>query len=356
MDKHFNTEPRLTNIHIEITSKCNERCVHCYIPHENKLNHMQSDLFYSILNQCKEMKILHLTVTGGEPMLHPSFLDFIKKCKLYNMSVNVLSNLTLLNEEIVKEMKANPLLSVQASMYSMDPNIHDAITRRKGSCELTKNAIMRLVENDIPLQISCTIMKHNRDCYMDVVRWAKKNNIRIVYDYVVIGEYDSTTENIENRLSVLDIKEVIDNKIIDEPNYLTFIATELENKKKETPDDTVCSVCHSSICIADDGTVYPCAGWQGYIVGNVNDEPLNDIWNTSKKIKYLRDLRKKDFPKCITCSEREYCTMCMVRNANENPNGDPLIVNGYFCEIAKLYKEILSSRNKCVEGEKNADY
>ena len=41
------------------------------------------------------------------------------------MSVNVLSNLTLLNDEMVAEMKLNPLLSVQTSVYSMIPDIHD---------------------------------------------------------------------------------------------------------------------------------------------------------------------------------------------------------------------------------------
>jgi hypothetical protein len=30
----------------------------------------------------------------------------------------------------------------------------------------------------------------------------------------------------------------------------------------------------------------------------------------------------------------------MVRNANENPKGDPLAVNEYFCNIAKLNKQI----------------
>lgn len=348
LDEYFKNEPQLTNIYIEITSKCNERCMHCYIPHEKKVNHMQTDLFYSILNQCRDMKLLHLTLTGGEPMLHPNFLGFIRECRLYNMSVNVLSNLTLLNDEIIEEMRTNSLLSVQVSLYSMDPNIHDTITRMEGSCELTKNSIMKLVENDIPLQISCTIMKQNKDCYMDVVHWAKKHDVRITYDYVVIGKYDSTIGNLDNRLSVSDVMEVIESKIINEPNYLNLIVTESEKKINETPNDIVCSVCHSSLCVADNGTVYPCAGWQGYAVGNVNEVSLKEIWNTSKKIKYLRDLRKKDFPKCINCPEKEYCTMCMVRNANENPLGDPLLVNEYYCEIAKLHKKIIQNRRQHV--------
>lgn len=32
--------------------------------------------------------------------------------------------------------------------------------------------------------------------------------------------------------------------------------------------------------------------------------------------------------------------MCMVRNANEDPLGDPLAVNEYFCNIAKLNRNM----------------
>ena len=102
-ERFFGGRPQLTNLHIEITSKCNERCVHCYIPHENKYHSMGSDLFYDILEQRREMNLLHLTISGGEPMLHRNFIDFLRKCNEYNFSVNVLSNLTMLND--AKECK-----------------------------------------------------------------------------------------------------------------------------------------------------------------------------------------------------------------------------------------------------------
>ncbi|KJS30738.1 MAG: radical SAM protein [Desulfatitalea sp. BRH_c12] len=348
LDEYFQDEPQLTNLHIEITSKCNERCVHCYIPHENKVNHIKTDLFYSILEQCKEMKVLHLTLTGGEPMLHKNFVDFLKKCKDYNLSVNVLSNLTLLTGEIIEEMKANRLLGVQVSLYSMDSKIHDTITQTKGSFEKTKNAILKLKENDVPLQISCPIIKPNKNCYKDVLKWAKIHNFHIGCDYIIIGRCDYTTQNLRSRLSINDIKEVINEKIVDEPRFLELMEKESEKKKNITPDDIVCSVCHSSICIADNGNVYPCAGWQGYVVGNVNETSLKTIWDNSKNVQYLRGLRKRDFPKCIECFEKDYCTMCMVRNANEHPLGNPLEVNEFFCNIAKLYKEMILNRNKTI--------
>ncbi len=341
LEEYFKGKPQLTNLHIDITSKCNERCLHCYIPHNNKVSVIAPDLFYNILKQCKKMKLLHLTLSGGEPMLHKNFCDFLKKCKEYDFSLNVLSNLTLLNNVILTEMKRNHLLGVQVSLYSMDSNIHDEITQTKGSFYKTKKAILKLIENDIPLQISCPIMKQNYNCYNDVVNWAEKHKIHVGDDYVIIARYNHTTQNLICRLSVSEIKEVLNNRIANDTGYLEQIEREAEKNKNITANDIVCSVCHSSICIADNGNVYPCAGWQDYIVGNVNETSLKSIWDNSEKVQYLRGLRKQDFPKCIQCSEKEFCTMCMVRNANEHPLGDPLEVNEYFCNITKINKQMV---------------
>jgi radical SAM protein with 4Fe4S-binding SPASM domain len=96
------------------------------------------------------------------------------------------------------------------------------------------------------------------------------------------------------------------------------------------------------------GNLYPCAGWQDYIVGNIKEQSLREIWDNSPKVQYLRALRKKDFPKCLSCADKSFCAMCMVRNANENQElsqagtvGDPLKINEHFCKVAALNRKIV---------------
>ena len=159
----------LRSIHIEIADACNECCVHCYIPNERKNNAIDPALFYRLIEEGRKMNIIHVTLSGGEPLLHKDILGFLKRCRELDLSVNVLSNLTLLTDDILSEMKKNPFLSVQVSLYSMDATVHDSITKLSGSFEKTKAGVLRLCDENIPVQISCPIIKQNKDTYVDVI-------------------------------------------------------------------------------------------------------------------------------------------------------------------------------------------
>lgn len=348
LNEYFQGKHQITNLHIEITSKCNEKCLHCYIPNEHKSSFIEPKLFYDIIRQSRDLKVLHLTLSGGEPMLHPQFCDFLKKCREYDFSVNVLSNLTVLNDNIVDELQMNPLLGIQVSLYAVKPAIHDEITQMKGSFEKTMNSILRLIDKDIPLQISCPIIKQNLNCYDEVIEWAKQYKIHVGDDYGIIGRYNHETDNLKNRISINELTSVIYRKFENDSKYFEQIEIEAEKRKDKKPDDYVCSVCTSSICIADNGNVYPCAGWQGYVVGNIKEASLKDIWYNSKDIKYLRNIRNKDFGKCNNCNDKDFCNICLVRNANEDPIGDLFVVSDYFCNIARIHKQLaqLSKRKR----------
>ena len=115
--------------------------MHCYIPPACKDTAINSELLFKILQEGRNLNIIHVTLSGGEPLLHKDFLSFLKKCRELDLAVNVLTNLTLLNDKILDEMKLNPLLSVQTSLYSMIPEVHDTITKVKGSFKKTKESI-----------------------------------------------------------------------------------------------------------------------------------------------------------------------------------------------------------------------
>jgi len=170
-----------------------------------------------------------------------------------------------------------------------------------------------------------------------------KNKVRVITDFIMMARYDHTTSNLDNRLNLDEAEKIIQDIVSNDTEYQKKIfESSFETlKNKDISNDIVCGVCISSLCMVANGNIYPCAGWQNLILGNIYNEKLKDIWENSIGVKYLRGLRKKDFPKCIDCDDRSFCAMCMVRNANEDPGGNPLNVNEHFCKIAALNRKIV---------------
>jgi MoaA/NifB/PqqE/SkfB family radical SAM enzyme len=361
LEEYFKDNPHLVSMQIEITSRCNERCVHCYIPHQNKLYDMDQSLFYNVLDQCREMDVLDLTLSGGEPMCHSHFVDFLRKLKEYDFTVAILSNLTLLNNEMLAVMKEQHSFNLQTSLYSMNPDIHDSITQLPGSFIKTRDAILRLIDNDIPLHINCPTMKQNKDCYVDVLEWADGYNIKTSTDYIMMARYDHTDSNLDNRLSIGDVGRVISSIIDRDKNYQQEVSGddfEMRNQRDRS-NDRLCGVCIARICMVENGNVHPCPGWYNYVCGNVHETSLKEIWENSPKVKYLRGLRGKDIPECLNCPDRGFCAMCMVRNANENQEisavgtlGNPLKINEHYCKIAALNRKIIMEWKKNMIQQK----
>jgi radical SAM protein with 4Fe4S-binding SPASM domain len=188
-----------------------------------------------------------------------------------------------------------------------------------------------------------------------VLNWAQERRVRAVTDYIMMARYDHTTGNLDNRLSLDEVSEIINNIIGNDQSYQEEIKAADFDKadSRDAGGDIVCGVCVSSLCMVASGSVYPCAGWQDYVTGNVQETPLREIWDNSPRVQYLRGLRKKDFPKCLICPDKSFCAMCMVRNANENREmsrvgtvGDPLKINEHFCRVAALNRKIVTEWQK----------
>lgn len=341
---NFSDNDYLRSLHIEIANECNERCIHCYIPHEYKTKMINSTFFYRLVNEAREMNMINITISGGEPLIHPEFLGFLKKCRELDMSVNVLTNLTLLTDEIALEMKNNPLLSVQTSIYSMNPSIHDSITKVKGSFERTKAALLKLKELGIPLQISCPIMKQNLDTFSDVIAFGKENGIAVSVDYVIFASYDHSNCNLANRLSLEEVEQAFDKQKSEE--YIDALRELATEKLSLDINDPICTICQYYICVSADGKAFPCIGWQEKIVGDLNTQSLKDVCEHSKEIQALKHIKRNDFPNCVNCEDRGYCTVCMMSNSNESKDNDPFAINEYHCQVAAMIHNKVDSYDK----------
>lgn len=347
LEEYFKENPFLQTFHIEVTSRCNERCLHCYIPHEQKNTEIDYDLMINTLKQCKEMGVLTVVFSGGEPMLHPHFCEFLRYAKDLDFNVTILSNLTMLNHEILEALKYKHASCVNVSLYSMRPEIHDSITMVKGSFEVTKNNILKLIDNDVPVQINCPIMKQNMDSFYEVINWGQDHKCSVIPDYLIMARSDRSTDNLDNRLSSDELESVIsalmENDVVLQSNVKQANREVAPDTK---PDDRICGVGMSTLCMVAGGEVYPCAGWQRYVCGDLKNETLKQIWEDSPQVKYLRNLRLKDFSKCVGCEDFNYCLICMSRNSNEDPNGNIFNIPTITCDAAHIHHKVVEEYRK----------
>lgn len=338
-------KPHLKSIQFELTSRCNERCIHCYIPNEkkNKGGDMSYEQVCDIIDQFAEMGGIHVSLSGGEVFLHKDIIRIVQYCREKDMEICILSNLISLNDAQIPLIKAANVSYIQTSLYSMDPEIHDSITTVKGSHKKTITALEKLIDSDIPVQISCPLMKANKDSYREVLKYAQSHQIKAFSDYIMMGRADLSTDNLANRLSIQETEKVICDIIeydIDFPRWIREKRPYIEQIDKERySKQALCGVGLNNICITENGDLYPCPGWQSMTVGNINKTSLKEIWEKSVQLHKLRSITHADFPKCLDCKARKYCTMCLERNCNEN-KGDMYKVGDHFCKVAFLMKRL----------------
>jgi uncharacterized radical SAM superfamily Fe-S cluster-containing enzyme len=124
---------------IPITSACNLDCPICYTINKNRdAYRMPEQDFKRILEQLKsthnELDIINFT--GGEPMLHPEILRFLKMCQevgLRRLTIST-NGLTLLDQALVQqlaEIDARIILSLDTFNDETDRLLHGVPTREK---------------------------------------------------------------------------------------------------------------------------------------------------------------------------------------------------------------------------------
>lgn len=351
--------PRLIGIQFELTGRCNERCIHCYLNNAKKTNGIDMPLekVKSIIDEFAENQGLHVTLSGGEILLHKNILEIIHYCREKDMEISLLSNMMALKDSDIPVIKEANVSVIQISLYSMNPAIHDYITTVKGSFAKTKRAIEKLVAADIPVMISCPVMKANRKDFIEVLEYAHSLKCKANTDFIMMAQSDLGTDNLANRLSLEETESLLRDIIKKDIDYQSYIkdTTPISTLKKLNPErfkkKPLCGAGINNCCIGENGDVFACAGWQAKPLGNVYKQSLKEIWDNSPVAREIRAVTEGDFPECLDCEARDYCARCLVRNFNES-GGDMFKINEHFCKVAFLNKRLVEEYRQKWSVEK----
>lgn len=329
---------------VELTNGCNERCVHCYLPNSVKKENLAlpKETIVRIIDELTELGGTDISFTGGEALLSPN-ISLVRYAYEKGLGTSVLSNLTVLSDSHVR-LFSECQTYVQVSLYSTNPAEQDAITLRRGSCEQTMNAIRKLRQANVPVTISCVLMKENMRAYPDVVKFAEEVGARVQISYYLQAEIDGDVSNLSHRLSSAEVKEVLRDLLRNHRDKLKPVP--FFNDRPITLEDwmhaPLCSACNSSVYITSSGDVQPCAGWP-MTLGNINESSLSEIFDAIDNRMDIPFTRER-FPQCFNCDAKDFCAFCLSFNATDN-DGNYLKLSPYMCELAKLYKEVYLEMN-----------
>ena len=140
---------------LELTERCNNDCVHCYInqPDETSVRdrELPTEGVQRVLREAAELGCLDVTMTGGEPLLRDDFAAIYECARRLGMRVRLLTNATLLTTETVELLvRVSPLQKVEVTLYGMEQGSYEAVSRVPGSFAAAWRGIERLLVAEIP--------------------------------------------------------------------------------------------------------------------------------------------------------------------------------------------------------------
>ncbi|MDR2043886.1 MAG: radical SAM protein [Clostridium sp.] len=112
---------------IEILTKCNWRCEHCYIPKHDS-DGLSLDVLKKIFRELRTMKTFELILTGGEMFLRNDIMDILSDARQLGFNLQLFTNLSLLSEKSRDFIPQANIEKISCTIFSLNPDVHDAIT------------------------------------------------------------------------------------------------------------------------------------------------------------------------------------------------------------------------------------
>src|SRR5262245_31150533 len=320
----------------EISYICNLACPTCFRwtskPDEHELT---AEQWKGVIGKLKKwLGTFNLTFTGGEPFLRKDLLEILKFASNNGIITNVVSNGSLIDKTLARQIADSGLDGLALSLNSLKRHIHNQTRGTNGSFDEVMTAIanMKEVRKGMRLSLSTTVVRENIDELVEMVEFVKSTGLYGIHFQPIMpasmlptydneGHFKQVTVGTPYR-NLLKRKEIIDDDgvdkvferlaamaekgypIISSVGHLREMAKYLKNPTDPELLERVCQVGVKNVNIDPFGNVRLCSIMD--IVGNVTEDPAEEIWRSVSASKQREDIRAcEKFCRIMYCNHKE---------------------------------------------------
>lgn len=289
---------------IELTEKCNFKCSHCFVKGIG-VHELSYKSFVSFINQFKENGGIYLTLTGGEVLTHPNFIEMYTYAHKKGLAITIFTNGYLINQQILEVFLKFPPRKIEISIYGASDDTYQKVTTYKNAFSIISNNINLLLENKLNVYLKTTLYSVNYDDFDNIKLFANAYNLRFKYDFKLFPKRNGDFSNLIYQISpnkIIDLEIKDNKKKLWEENY--------HRKKNKYPNQILfeCGAGRYSCFLSSRNQLRICAAATFSSV-NMDNMTFKDAW--SKFEKYTK-LKVNPNSKCIDCEKSYLCDICPI--------------------------------------------
>lgn len=324
---------------IEVTTRCNLSCAHCYIniPAADKIareRELSCQEWYHIIDQIVDEGCLWLLLTGGEPFIRSDFLDIYTYAKRKGLLITLFTNGTLITPYIADYLAEWKPFSVEITVYGYTKKTYELVTGVPGSYERCMQGIHHLLERKIPLKLKTMVMTINQHEIQDMKRWAEGLGVEFRYDPVLNSRLDGSKKPCRLRITP---EKAVEFDILDKKRFNAW--KEFIEKFFGAPDSNSLYHCGAGVAsfhIDPYGEMSLCIMSRN-LSYNLHRESFKEGW-----YKFIPRVRAQKRIGDYQCGECELISLCgQCPGWGELEHGNPETPVEYLCKIAHLRAEVL---------------